>query len=69
MADGDCVVFTIHFWHPAFQHKNDPDWKMKGSQDISSSGAPAESAGLFSPMGSSGIDSPASPGDDLPPID
>lgn len=30
MADGDCVVFTVHIWNPSFQFKNDPEWKMKG---------------------------------------
>lgn len=30
MADGDCVVFTVHIWHPSFPFKNDPEWKTKG---------------------------------------
>lgn len=30
MADGDCVTFTVHIWHPSFPFKNDPEWKMKG---------------------------------------
>jgi len=34
MAEGDCVTLTLHFWHPAFEHKNDPDWKVKGLQEI-----------------------------------
>jgi len=29
MAEGDCVVLTVHFWHPAFEYKNDPNWKVK----------------------------------------
>jgi len=29
MAEGDCVTLFLHFWHPAFAHKNDPEWKQK----------------------------------------
>jgi len=32
MAEGDLAVLTLHFWHPAFEHKNDPDWKVKSLQ-------------------------------------
>lgn len=61
MADGDCVVFTVHFWHPCFQHKNDPDWKTKGLQEA----AAAPTAEPVAPAGGGGGDEE----DDLPPID
>jgi len=36
MAEGDCVVLLLHFWHPAFEHKNDPEWKGKSLQLLES---------------------------------
>lgn len=44
MADGDCVVLTLHFWHPSFQHKNDPNWKTRGAAQLG-----VGKAGLLSP--------------------
>jgi len=53
MAEGECVVLLVHFWHPSFQHKNDPDWKVKGTVETSSAdrtrGA-EDQAPLFKPM-------------------
>lgn len=65
MAEGECVVLTVHFWHPSFQHKNDPEWKVKGLQDSSAEAVgagPIPAAGsttataaqLFQPMGAAG---------------
>mmetsp|Transcript_153335 Transcript_153335/g.471716 ORF Transcript_153335/g.471716 Transcript_153335/m.471716 type:complete len:357 (+) Transcript_153335:103-1173(+) len=39
MAEGDLVVLMLHFWHPAFEHKNDPDWKVKALQGERTSAA------------------------------
>jgi len=67
MADGDCVVFTAHFWHPAFQHKNDPEWKVKGIQETPQGSNPPANSNLFMPMGGSSFD--ATVENELPPID
>lgn len=29
---GDRVVLLANFWHPAFEFKNDPDWRVKSDQ-------------------------------------
>jgi beta-hydroxylase len=70
MAEGDSVVLLVHFWHPSFAHKNDPEWKVKGLQEATDmSTAPGDStataAKLFKPMSADS----AVGADDLPPID
>jgi len=36
MADSDLAALVLHFWHPAFEHKNDPDWKVKALTGVPS---------------------------------